>query len=296
MTRAECYYDILGVNHESTSDDIKKAYRSLALIWHPDKNNTEEAHCKFQSILKAYETLSDSRERDWYDRHKDQILSGNNGNDDKEAANYMDLFPYFSSACYSNYDDSDNGFYTVYRNLFNNLAEEEQTYCTKSSSNKSKSKRNVVVYPEFGKSDSDYDEVVRPFYAFWSSFCTILTFDHLDMYNVTEAENRRIVRAMEKENKKLREPARKERNEKVRNLVEFVKKRDKRVKAYKEKIEQENMIKREKTKEKQRQQREKFLQATSDYKPSSAFENMDDMEEQLRQLEQQYDELEENGD
>lgn len=76
MPKAQCYYEILGIQETATGDEVKKAYRSLALVWHPDKNpNNPEAHEKFQIILKAYETLSDSRERDWYDRHKDQILS-----------------------------------------------------------------------------------------------------------------------------------------------------------------------------------------------------------------------------
>ena len=54
----------------------------------------------------------------------------------------------------------------------------------------------------------------------------------LDKYDTRQAENRRVIRAMDKENKKIRDAAKKERNELIRQLVKFVKKRDKRVQAY----------------------------------------------------------------
>lgn len=290
MTKAQCYYEILGVEETATGDEIKKAYRNLALVWHPDKNHSNpDAHAKFQTILKAYETLSDSRERDWYDRHKDQILSGGDG---KEDANCVNLFQYFSSSCYANFDDSEDGFYTVYRKVFEEIAKEEEQaikLAAKLSNKKQSYKTNdATEFPTFGNSKSEYDDVVRPFYAFWSGFCTRLTFDHLDKYNTTEAENRRILKAMERENKKGKDDARKERTTEVRNLVEFIKKRDKRLKAHKLIVEQRNQMNREKTAEKQRQQREKLQKEKAEYKPT-AWEDMNDIEEQLRQLENEYD-------
>lgn len=297
MPKAQCYYEILGIEETASSDEIKKSYRNLALIWHPDKNqaNPEEAHAKFQIILKAYETLSDSREREWYDRHKDQILSDG---DKTNVDNYINLFQYFSSSCYANFDDSEDGFYTVYRRVFEEIAKEEERaleQAAKFTKSKSKTDKSELItsYPTFGDSKSGYDEVVRPFYAFWSGFCTNLTFDHLDKYNTLEAENRRILRAMEKENKKVKDAAKKERNSNVRNLVEFIKKRDKRLKAHKLQVEQQNQINRQKTAEKQRQQREKCLKETSDYKPA-AWQDMNDIEEQLKQLESEYDDLRKN--
>lgn len=280
MPRAQCYYEILGISETATSDDIKKAYRNLALVWHPDKNqtNAEEAHAKFQSILKAYETLSDSRERDWYDRHKDQILSDG---DKSELETCINLFQYFSSSCYANLNDDEDGFYTVYRTVFKTIADEEEQAS-------SARKGPTFSYPMFGDSNSDYDEIVRPFYAYWSGFCTNLSFDHLDKYKTTEAENRRILRAMEKENKKVKDAARKDRNTNVRNLVEFIKKRDKRLKVHRKLVEEQNEIKRQKTAEKHRKQREKCLQENSEYKPT-AWEDMDEIEKQLRQLEDEYD-------
>lgn len=292
MPRAPCYYEILGVSEAATADEIKRAYKNKALVWHPDKNqaNPEEAHAKFQAILKAYETLSDSREREWYDRHKDQILSDG----DKEDLNCLNLFQYFSSTCYANFDDEEDGFYTVYRGVFEQIAEEERQaiqLAEKYAKGKSKSNKSIDdIFPPFGHSKSPYEDVVRPFYAFWSGFCTSSTFDNLDKYNTTEAENRRILRAMEKENKKIKDAARKERNTNVRKLVEFVKRRDRRLMAHRQMMEEQNELNRQKTAEKQRLQRERDLKEKAAYKPN-AYLDMNDVEAQLEQLDNEYQDL-----
>ncbi|XP_075335948.1 dnaJ homolog subfamily B member 2 isoform X1 [Odontesthes bonariensis] len=64
------YYKILGVSSTASQDDIKKAYRKLALKWHPDKNpdNKDEAERKFKELAEAYEVLSDKSKRNEYDR------------------------------------------------------------------------------------------------------------------------------------------------------------------------------------------------------------------------------------
>lgn len=65
---SENFYNILGVNENSTKDEIKKAYRSLQMKYHPDKNpGNKEAINMTQKINEAYETLGDQQKRDEYD-------------------------------------------------------------------------------------------------------------------------------------------------------------------------------------------------------------------------------------
>ncbi|XP_070795535.1 dnaJ homolog subfamily B member 6-like [Pituophis catenifer annectens] len=71
------YYEVLGVSRSASADDIKKAYRQLALKVHPDKNpgNQEAAEKKFVEISKAYEVLSDTKKRDAYDQSSKKKLN-----------------------------------------------------------------------------------------------------------------------------------------------------------------------------------------------------------------------------
>ena len=66
---AEDYYQVLGVDKKATADEIKKAYRKLAVKWHPDKNpNNKAAEEKFKKISEAYAVLSDPKKREQYDQ------------------------------------------------------------------------------------------------------------------------------------------------------------------------------------------------------------------------------------
>uniref|UniRef100_A0A8C4L2T6 DnaJ heat shock protein family (Hsp40) member B6 n=1 Tax=Equus asinus TaxID=9793 RepID=A0A8C4L2T6_EQUAS len=75
------YYEVLGVQRHASAEDIKKAYRKLALKWHPDKNpeNKEEAERKFKQVAEAYEVLSDAKKRDIYDKYGKEGLNGGGG-------------------------------------------------------------------------------------------------------------------------------------------------------------------------------------------------------------------------
>ncbi len=89
------YYELLGVSRNSSPDDIKKAFRKLALKYHPDKNpdNKQEAEKKFKEIAEAYEVLSDADKKAKYDRFGHEGLSGSSG---RAYGSYEDIFENFS--------------------------------------------------------------------------------------------------------------------------------------------------------------------------------------------------------
>ena len=62
------YYRILGVQKKASGDEIKKAYRALVKINHPDINTTSGSHARFIEINEAYEILSDTQKRFVYDQ------------------------------------------------------------------------------------------------------------------------------------------------------------------------------------------------------------------------------------
>jgi len=75
MTEEKDYYKILGVSRNASLDEIKKAYRKLALAYHPDRNKSKEAHEKFKEINQAYEVLSDPSKREAYDQYGSAAFS-----------------------------------------------------------------------------------------------------------------------------------------------------------------------------------------------------------------------------
>src|SRR3989339_1208685 len=71
------YYELLGVSRSANPEDIKKAYRQLALKFHPDRNpGNKEAEEKFKDISNAFQVLSDPEKRRIYDRYGPEGLSG----------------------------------------------------------------------------------------------------------------------------------------------------------------------------------------------------------------------------
>ncbi|KAJ4880477.1 DNAJ heat shock family protein [Raphanus sativus] len=73
------YYKALQVDRSANDDDLKKAYRKLAMKWHPDKNpdNKKDAESKFKQISEAYDVLSDPQKRAVYDQYGKEGLKGN---------------------------------------------------------------------------------------------------------------------------------------------------------------------------------------------------------------------------
>ncbi|NXW23121.1 DJC21 protein, partial [Circaetus pectoralis] len=274
-----CYYEVLGVKRDAAEEELKRAYRRLALRWHPDKNpeNAEEAAEQFKLIQAAYDVLSDPQERAWYDSHREALLKGGLDGDCKDDT--LDLLQYFTVSCYSGYGDDEKGFFTVFRQVFEKIAKEEMEYMTQ---------EDTAEFPMFGHSQSDYDTVVHPFYAYWQSFCTQKNFAWKEEYDTRQASNRWEKRAMEKENKKTRDKARKERNEVVRQLVAFVRKRDKRLQAHRKLVEQQNAEKTKKAEEFRRQQKLRQAKLTEQYKEQS-WMTLSDMEKELQEIEAQYE-------
>lgn len=76
MAKAD-YYETLGVGREATADELKKAYRKLAVKYHPDKNQGDKAaEDKFKEVSEAYEVLKDSEKRAAYDRYGHAAFQG----------------------------------------------------------------------------------------------------------------------------------------------------------------------------------------------------------------------------
>ncbi|EPT26534.1 DnaJ domain-containing protein [Toxoplasma gondii ME49] len=72
------FYEVLGVKKDAGTDEIKKAYRKLALKWHPDRNpdNRQQAEAQFRLVSEAYQTLSNSEKRQQYDAMRQFGASG----------------------------------------------------------------------------------------------------------------------------------------------------------------------------------------------------------------------------
>src|SRR3954467_1782806 len=74
------FYGVLGVPRDASNDEIKKAYRKLAMQYHPDKNNgSKEAEEQFKQITEAYEVLREADKRSAYDRYGEAGLRGGAG-------------------------------------------------------------------------------------------------------------------------------------------------------------------------------------------------------------------------
>ncbi|KAJ8929728.1 hypothetical protein NQ314_017559 [Rhamnusium bicolor] len=135
---------------------------------------------------------------------------------DHQERTCLDVFQYFTSTCFKGYGDDENDFYAIYRNVFENIAKEDMKFMDE--------KEEICAVPSF------------------------------DPHNIREARYRKYLKSIEKENKKVRQKAKKERNEEIRNLVAFVKKRDKRLQAHR-KIQEQKLLENKNKREALRKQK-----------------------------------------
>jgi len=231
----ENYYNILGL-HElgmgASDDQIKKAYRKLALIHHPDKateENRAETKEMWLKMQKAYETLIDPEKKKKYDS----------------------TLPFEDNIPEGPVEESE--FFTTFKPVFIRNAFWS----------------NKKPVPDIGDMNTDIKKVER-FYQFWENFDSWRDFSVYDEYNLDEAENREERRYMEKENKKIKGKHIAAERKRINNLIANAREYDprlikirreeeeKREKARLEKQAKKDQYKKDKE-EKERQQEENRL-------------------------------------
>ncbi|MFM7603580.1 MAG: molecular chaperone DnaJ, partial [Prosthecobacter sp.] len=91
------YYEVLGVSRDTTPDDLKKAYRKLAVKYHPDKNPGDKvAEEKFKEVSEAYDVLNDADKRAAYDRYGHAAFSGGMGGGTGGGGGFHNPFDIFN--------------------------------------------------------------------------------------------------------------------------------------------------------------------------------------------------------
>ena len=99
------FYEVLGVPKNASKDDIKSAYRKMALQYHPDRNKSPDAEEKFKQISEAYAVLSDDEKRKQYDTYGKEGVYQRYGSEEDvfRGADFSDVF---RGTGFGGFDDS----------------------------------------------------------------------------------------------------------------------------------------------------------------------------------------------
>lgn len=245
------YYQLLDIPRDASTDEIKKAYRKAALQWHPDRNieNLEVSTRNFQLIEHAYATLIDAQKRDNYDKKIKNYQVEKRGSSAIDFSKYefdADLFR--KHGITDGYKDTYYGFFSVIGRKFYDYAKKEDIQDSA---------------PTFGFSDSEFQHV-DDFYKYWLVFSSSLIFDTLDA-DLGRAANASIRRAWAKNNRKNSEIALRQYNDTVRQLANFAKSWDPRLKRFQEIIKAERHQKKMMEEEKRNIERQEFLKSMEEY-------------------------------
>jgi len=129
LAASKDYYKILGIEKKATEREIKKAFRKLAVKYHPDKNKAPDAEKIFREIAEAYEVLSDENKRKIYDIHGADGLKDQAGFDGSAFKfNFNDFFKDFSFGGNRNDNANNNngGHHQRFKFNFGNLFDDDE--------------------------------------------------------------------------------------------------------------------------------------------------------------------------
>ena len=258
VMRGQDFYEVLNIDedkHNITEEMIKKSYKKLAMLYHPDKHDEgkydEIAKEQWLKIQEAYETLVDSDKRRKYDC----------------SIEFNDDIP-------EKFDELKSDFFETFAVVFRR--------------NGYFSKKQPV--PVLGTPEETIKKVLQ-FYEFWGNFDSWREFVHEEEYDVNQAESRGERRWMEQENRRLKASLIKAERARISKLVNFAYQNDPRIKQYLKKQEDEKeqkKLERKLYKEKQKQEeltkQQKMIKEIADKKNQIEEQKKLELEEKQKKV------------